>query len=171
MAIRLLLAALLATVALPVSAQGWKPLQEFTWLVGKWSGSAEAQAGRVGGRSTSFSVEAAGNVLYMRSSTIYPAMDGAPEETNQELCFIAYDGDKRRYIATIYFSTGVWGVFDVENTADTTKMTSTQLYNYEAGAKFRMTLSKKPEGELHVSFDVGPAGKEFSPISLSKLKK
>jgi hypothetical protein len=127
-------------LALAQSA-GWKPLQEFVFLNGSWSGTTES-AGRIGGTATGWSTEANGTVLVFRNKTIFPAVEGRPEEATSETGFVAYDGDKRRYTAAVFYSTGVWGLYDVEIGPDgSIKMNSTQLVNYSAGAKSRITIT------------------------------
>jgi hypothetical protein len=149
----------------------WKPFQEFGFLVGSWSGTADA-AGRVGGRIVSFTQEMGDVVLLFRGKTILPAFEGKPEETNQEQGSIAYDGESRKYQATIYFSTGVWGIFDVDVAADgTIRLTASQLVNFEKGARSRITFAKKGDSELSVLLELAPAGKEFVPLSVSKLTR
>ncbi len=147
----------------------WKPFQEFTFLVGAWSGSAESGA-RVGGRVARFTPEFTGNYLVHRGSTILTADDGR-EETIEEVGYFAYDREKRRYVAWYFFSTGISATFDVEIAPEVVRLASRELLNAEAGTKARMLFSGKPGGELVLSMDLAPEGKDFVPFLTSSLRR
>jgi hypothetical protein len=151
------------------AAPAWRPFQELAFLVGSWSGSAES-GGRVGGRVARFTPEFTGNYLVHRGSTILTADDGK-EETIEEVGYFAYDREKRRYVASYFFSTGISATFDVEIAPEGVRLTSRELLNTEVGTKVRMLFSRKPDGELTLSMDLAPAGKELVPFLTSSLRK
>jgi hypothetical protein len=154
-----------ATAASPA----WRPFQEFAFLVGSWSGSAESGA-RVGGRVARFTPEFAGNYLVHRGSTILTADDGK-EETIEEVGYFAYDREKRRYVASYFFSTGISATFDVEIAPEGVRLASREFLNAEAGTKARMLFTRKADGELSLSTDLAPPGRDFVPWLVSALKK
>lgn len=147
----------------------WRPFQEFAFLVGSWSGSAESGA-RVGGRVARFATEFTGNYLVHRGSTILTADDGK-EETIEEVGYFAYDREKRRYVASYFFSTGISATFDVEIAPEAVRLASRELLNAEAGTKARMLFTRKADGELSLSTDLAPPNKDFVPWLVSALKK
>jgi hypothetical protein len=155
--------------AVAAAAPAWQPFQELAFLVGSWSGSAESGA-RVGGRVARFTPEFTGNYLVHRGSTILTADDGK-EETIEEVGYFAYDREKRRYVASYFFSTGISATFDVEIAPEGVRLTSRELLNTEAGTKVRMLFSRKSDGELTLSMDLAPAGKELVPFLTSSLRK
>jgi hypothetical protein len=155
--------------AAAAASPAWRPFQEFAFLVGSWSGSAESGA-RVGGRVARFTPEFTGNYLVHRGSTILTADDGK-EETIEEVGYFAYDREKRRYVASYFFSTGISATFDVEIAPEGVRLASRELLNAEAGTKARMLFSRKPDGELALSMDLAPGGKEFVPFLTSSLRK
>jgi hypothetical protein len=155
--------------AAAAASPAWRPFQEFTFLIGSWSGSAESGA-RVGGRVARFTPEFTGNYLVHRGSTILTADDGK-EETIEEVGYFAYDREKRRYVASYFFSTGISATFDVEIAPEGVRLASRELLNAEAGTKARMLFSRKPDGELSLSMDLAPGGKEFVPFLTSSLRK
>ena len=152
-----------------VATPSWRPFQELAFLVGSWSGSAESGA-RVGGRVARFTPEFAGNYLVHRGSTILTADDGA-EETIEEVGTFTYDREKRRYVATYFFSTGISATFDVEVVPEGVRLTSREVLNAEAGTRMRMLFSRKGDGELALSMELAPGGKDFAPFLTSSLKK
>ena len=158
-------AAAAPTAAVPV----WRPFQELGFLVGSWSGAAESGT-RVGGRVARFTPEFAGNYLIHRGSTILTADDGK-EETIEEVGYFAYDREKRRYVASYFFSTGISATFDVEVAPEGVRLVSRELLNAEAGTKARMLFARKPDGELALSMDLAPPGRDFAPWLVSALKK
>ena len=162
-------AAVAPVPAAETASPAWSPFQEFAFLVGSWSGSAESGA-RVGGRVARFAPEFTGNYLVYRGSTILTADDGK-EETIEEVGYFAYDREKRRYVASYFFSTGISATFDVEIVPEGVRLVSRELLNAEAGTKARMLFSRKLDGELTLSMDLAPAGKEFVPFLTSSLRK
>jgi hypothetical protein len=146
----------------------WKPFQEFGFLLGNWSGIAEAGK-RIGGSVVQVGAEMDANYISFRGMRLFPEQDGRPEETVEETGTFYYDRDKRRYGAHLYFSSGIVGVFDVEAGSGMVKLTSRDIVNYE-GARSRITLSKTPEGILYV-LEFAPPGKEFVPLYSAKLSR
>jgi hypothetical protein len=158
-----------AAAASSSAAPAWRPFQEFAFLLGSWSGGAESGA-RVGGRVARFAPELSGNYFVHRGSTILTGDDGK-EETIEEIGYFTYDRDKRRYLAFYFFSTGVSGTFDVEIAPDGIRLSSRELMNAEAGTKARILVARKPDGELAVSTELAPAGRDFVPFLTSSLRK
>ena len=151
------------------AAPAWRPFQEFAFLVGSWAGGAESGA-RVGGRVARFTPEFSGNYLVHRGSTTLTADDGK-EERIEEVGYFTYDREKRRYVASYFFSTGIMGSFDVEIAPEGVRLVSRELLNAEAGTKARMLFSRKADGELALSMDLAPGGKDFVPFLTSSLRK
>jgi len=155
----------------PASTPAWRPFSEFGALLGSWSGTASS-GGRIGGRIDRFTMELSGSCLVHRGSTLYPAEEGKPEETFEEVTYITYDREKRKYVAAGFFSTGVWGTFDVEFLADGGfRMTSAALVNYEAGARSRLSFSRRADGGLDAAMELAPAGKDFALFLRGSVKK
>lgn len=149
----------------------WKPFQEFNFLLGSWSGTAES-SGRIGGRVARFSMEMGGNYLVHRGNTIFAALKDRPEEAIEEIGYYYYDRDKRKYIAQYFYSTGLIGTYDVEFGADgTLRVLSSNLVNYGAGAKTRLSFKKTSDTEMSVQLDIALAGKDFVPFLSSKVTK
>lgn len=167
----LLVAVILAAGTLSAQAPAWKPFQEFGFLVGSWSGTAEATP-RVGGRSARFTMEMGGSYLVLKGSIIFPAQSGVPEESTEEVAYFVYDRDKRKYQCHYFFSSGISGVYDVELPAEgTVRLVSNQFLNYEAGAKSRLTLSRKADNEISFQMELAPAGQDFKTYISSKLNR
>jgi hypothetical protein len=151
------------------TASAWRPFQELAFLTGSWSGAAESGA-RVGGRVARFTPEFSGNYLVHRGSTILAADDGK-EETIEEVGYFTYDREKRRYVASYFFSTGIMGTFDVEIVPEGVRLVSRELLNAEAGTKARMLYARKADGEISLSTELAPGGKDYVPWLTSSLKK
>jgi len=169
-------AALLA--ARPLAAQetaekatAWKPFQEFGFLTGSWSGTAES-GGKVGGRVTRWTLEMGGNYLVQRGTTVFPAQGGGAEDSSEEVGYVSYDRERRKYVAQIYFSTGVVGFYDVELPSEgVVRLVSTSLLNFDMGGKMRLTLTKKADSELAYQLELAPGGKDFVAYVTSKMTK
>lgn len=165
---------LLATTDLLAQAPAageWKLFQEFSFLIGSWSGSAES-GGRIGGRVVSFGLEVDGATLAYRATTFYPVKDSQPEAKSEEVAHIVYDGAKGKYVALVVFSTKAWGIFDAEIRPDgSIRFTSREMANLEAGVKSRWTLARKPDGALAEDLEVALPGKDFAPYVKATLTK
>jgi len=155
----------------PATAPAWRPFAEFAPLVGSWAGAASAGS-RFGGRIARFTTELNGTAFVERTSTIFPAEPGKPEESFEEVGYVTYDREKRKYVAVYYFSTGVFGTYDVEILPEGgLRMTAAALTNYEAGTRSRRVFTRKADGTLDLSLDLAPAGKDFTPFLSGTLKK
>lgn len=160
-----------AAQATTPAAPAWRPFSEFAHLLGSWSGTSTS-GDRIGGRVVRFTMELAGTVLVGRATTLFPAGDGRAEESAEEVAFIAYDRARRAYVATYFFSTGVFGTFDVEFLpGGAVRMTAPSLGNYEAGSRSRLQLLPRADGGLDTVLEIAPAGKDFVPLTTSSLKK
>jgi len=152
-------------------SEAWKPFQEFGFLSGSWSGTAE-NGPRVGGRVSRWTAEMGGNYLVQRGTTVFPAQAGATEDSTEDVGYIAYDRERRKYVAWYFFSTGVSGTFDVDlPSPGIVRMVSTSLENYDVGAKMRLTITRKSDAELAYQLELAPQGKEFVGLLTSKLAK
>jgi hypothetical protein len=117
-------------------------------------------------------MELSGNYLMERGSTIFPAEEGRPEESLEEVGVWTYDRERRKYLASYFFSTGVSGSFEAENREDgSIRLVAPALLNYEAGARARLTLRRSGDAGLDVSMDLAPPGRDFVAYQTSSLKK
>jgi len=151
-------------------APAWKPFQELAFLTGAWTGGASLGA-RFGGRVARFGPELGGAFFVVHGSTFLAADEGGREETLEEEGWFAYDREKRRYVATWFFSNGVTGSFDVELLPDGIRLLSRELVNYEAGTRARLLFQRRPEGDVTMNVDLAAPGKDFVPWLVSALKK
>lgn len=169
-AVILLLFTAVAPAQAPPAAE-WKLFQEFSFLTGSWTGTAQS-GGRVGGRVVSFGLEVDGAALGYRATTYFPAKDNQPETRTEEIAKIVYDGAKGKYVALVVFSTKAWGIYDAEVRPDgSIRFTARELANLEAGLRSRWTLARKADGTLLEELDVAPSGKDFSPYLSATLAK
>jgi hypothetical protein len=152
------------------AAPAWKPFQELAFLTGSWTGTASLGA-RFGGRVARFGPELSGAFFVVRGSTFLAAEEGAREETLEEEGWFAYDREKRKYVATWFFSNGVVGAFDVELLLDGVRLTSREVVNYESGTRARLLFQRRPEGDVAMNVDLAAPGKDFVPWLVSALKK
>ncbi len=150
-------------------AEAWKPFQEFGFLLGSWSGTSESGK-RLGGSVVQVTKEMDGNYVSYRGMRIFPAQEGRPEETMEEVGYFFYDRDRRHYVAHFYFSTGVVGIYDVEVGASSLKLASRELVNYDAGSRSRIIVAGTGS-EILYTIELAPQGKDFLPFVESKLSK
>ena len=166
----LLLTEAAATAQAP-SAGEWKLFQEFNFLTGSLSGSAES-GGRIGGRVVSLGPEVSGSTLAYRATTFYPVKDNLPEARSEEIAHIVYDSARGKYVALVVFSTKAWGLYDAEVRSDGSILfTSREIGNLDAGTRSRWSLSRRPDGTILEELDLAPPGKDFVPYLKATLTK
>jgi len=51
------------------------------------------------------------------------------------------------------------------------RLVSKELLNAEAGTRVRMLFLRKADGELSLSTELAPGGKDYMPFLMSSLKK
>jgi len=169
-ALVLLLAVLPASAQAPTAGE-WKLFQEFNFVAGSWSGSAES-GGRIGGRVVTVGPEVDGATLRYRATTYYPAKDNLPESRSEEIAHIVYDGAKGKYAALFVFSTKAWGIFDVDFRPDgSIVFVSREMSNLEAGTRSRWTLLKKADGSVGETLEVAPPARDFVTFLSATLTK
>ncbi len=152
-------------------APAWKPFQEFGFVLGSFSGTADS-SGRIGGTVTRWSTEMNGNFLVHRVNTIFPAQEGKPEESLELLGYYYYDREARKYFATYFFSTGLVGTFDVDFPQEgAIRATSSRLANYESGARARLVVTRRADGSHDLALDLAMQGKDFASYFTSRLSK
>src|SRR5262249_20516049 len=116
--------------------------------------------------------EMGGNYLVQRGTTVFPAQTGSPEDSTEEVGYISYDRDRRKYVASYFFSTGVGGSFDVDIPSDgVLRLISTSLLNYDPRAKMSLTITRKSDAELSYQLELAPQGKDFIGLVTSKLTR
>ena len=149
----------------------WKPFQELAFLTGSWVGGATLGS-RFGGRVARFGPELSGAFFVAHASTTLAAEEGGrPEETIEEEGWIAYDRDKRKYVATWFLSNGVSAVLDVELLPDGVRLVSRDVVNYEAGTKMRILAQRQANGEVAWSMELAAPGRDFAPWLVTSLKR
>jgi hypothetical protein len=152
------------------AAPAWKPFQELAFLAGSWTGGASLGP-RFGGRVARFGPELSGAFFVVHGSTFLAAEEGGREETLEEEGWFAYDREKRKYVATWFFSNGAAGAFDVELLPDGVRLLSREVVNYESGTRARLLFQKRPDGDVTMNVDLAAPGRDFVPWLVSALKK
>lgn len=155
-------------------AQTWKPFQELGFLTGSWSGCRGVR-GRIAGVTASWGMEMNGNFLMHTTNVVLPASEGKTEESIRIVGYYSvrprppevrglllllhrHPGHVRRHLAA---------------DGSSVKLLSTQLLNYEAGARARISITKAaaPAADITFQLDLAASGKDFVPFVIAKLAK
>jgi hypothetical protein len=135
----------------------WEPLQ---FLVGDWE--AVAKPAEAKGQFT-FSFDLQSKIMVRRNHAEYPASNGRPGFTHDDLMII-YREDAPSALHAIYFDVEDHVIHYTVQTSPGAKVTfvSEVMVNMP---RYRLSYDRLPDGKLHGKFEIAPPGK---PEAFSK---
>ena len=129
----------------------WGSLQ---FLAGDWE--AVAKPGEAKGRFT-FSFDLQKNILVRRNHAEYPAANGRPASTHEDLMIIYREGVPSVFHA-IYFDVEDHVIHYTVQTGPDAKVTFVSEA-IPGTPRYRLSYDRRPDGKLHGKFEIAPAGK------------
>ena len=150
------LVALLAVVVLLCVASGLNAAEtgenDLDFLVGFWSGSGSGNPG-TGSGSFSFTRELGDRILTRRAHSEYPATEGRPAVTHDDLLIVYSEGSK-----AIYFD-NEGHVIHYEVQVTPNPRTATFLSSDPPPSpRFRLTYTQVAGNGLEILFEISPTG-------------
>ena len=143
------------------------PLGAVTPLLGTWVAEADARAPGVTGRA-SFSRELGDRVVVRKNHASYPARDGKPAYTHDDLMVLFSEDGRLR--AAYFDNEGHVIRYEVQ-APSTSKLVF--LSETRPGApRFRLTYAWPVAGSLELTFEIAPPGAtEFRPYISARLRR
>ncbi len=132
----------------------WKP---YRFLVGEWTGEGGGEPGKGSGRF-SFDWDLQEKVLVRRNRAEYPAAQGRPAFSHEDLMVI-YRADRGGPTKAIYFDSEDH-VINYAVTFSDDRRTLTFLSDaVPAAPRFRLSYTKDQDDSMRIKFEIAPPGK------------
>jgi hypothetical protein len=132
------------------------PWGAWQFLIGEWQGTGDGNPGQGTGGFT-LAPDLGGKVLIRRNHSEYPAANGRPAVSHDDLMIVhspAADGNAR----AIYFDNeGHVISYEAKPSADgkTIALVSVE----PAQPRFRLTYTRRDDGQVGIKFEIAPSGK------------
>jgi hypothetical protein len=132
----------------------WKP---YRFLVGEWTGEGGGEPGKGPGRFT-FAWDLKEKVLVRRNRADYPAAQGRPALSHEDLMVIFQAGPKGPIKAIYFDSEGHVIGYAVTCSEDGEALTFLSDA-VRGGPRFRLTYTKHGDDAMGIKFEIAPSGK------------
>jgi len=141
--------------------------EKWSWLLGPWKGEGSGKPGE-GVGTFAFSIDLGGSVILRHGHTDFPAAQGRPASSHDDLMVIYNDpvtGDPK----AIYFDNEGHTInYAVSWVDKSIVLTSQKTGNIPA---FRITYTPLESGEMETVFDISQDGKTFVTYLEGKSKR
>jgi hypothetical protein len=150
------------------------PLGEIRFLVGRWSGSSEGQAGK-GSVTRVYEPILNGRFVHERNRSEYPAQPANPKgEVHEHWSFLGYDKVRKAVVFRQFHVEGFVVTYRLLPGGGADKrlvFESDEIENLAAGWKARETYERLSEDEFTETFELGAPGKPFEVFGKAHLKR
>lgn len=169
-----LLAALAAGEARSESPKPVDSLKDVRFLVGRWSGSSEGQAGS-GSVTRAYEPILNGRFIHERNRSEYPAQAANPKgEVHEHWSFLSYDKVRQAVVLRQFHVEGFVNTYRLAapNGSDRRLVfESEHIENLPGEWKARETYEQLSEDEFAETFELAPPGKPFEVYGKARLKR
>jgi hypothetical protein len=133
------------------------PWKLYGFLIGEWKGEGGGEPGK-GSGVFSFDWDLQKKVLVRRNRAAYPATQGRPASSHEDLMVI-YQGESDGPTRAIYFDSE-GHVINYAATFSEDKRTLTFLSSAVPGApRFRLSYTNEKADAVHIKFEIAPPGR------------
>ncbi|MBZ5679497.1 MAG: hypothetical protein LAO24_05260 [Acidobacteriia bacterium] len=161
--------ALTASAQQTAASVNWNSLN---FLVGKWVGEGNAETGQAGGGYCSFEPGLQGKVLVRKNHSEYPAANGRPAISHDDLMIIYPDGARQQVRA--FYTDNEGNVIHYTVTASSDGKSAVFLSDADAGARrYRLTYTLAQPDHMTIAFEMASPGKpdEFQKFIEGKIRR
>ena len=149
-------------------------LSDVRFLVGRWNGSSEGQAGR-GSVSRVYEPVLNGRFIHERNRSEYPAQAANPKgEIHEHWSFLSYDKIRQTVVLRQFHVEGFVNTYRLAPRTGADKrlvFESDHIENLPADWKARETYEQIFEGEFTETFELAAPGKPFEVYGKSRLSR
>jgi hypothetical protein len=169
-----LLAALTGGEARSESPKRVDPLNDVRFLIGRWSGISEGQAG-TGSVSRVYEPILNGRFVHERNRSEYPAQAPNPKgEVHEHWSFLSYDKVRQAILLRQFHVEGFVITYRLATPTGTDRrlvFEAEQIDNLPGEWKARETYERLSEDEFTETFDLAAPGKPFEVYGKARLKR
>lgn len=168
-ALLLLWPALALPLQQPAASANWDSLK---FLLGKWVGEGTAETGQAGAGYCSFEAELQGKVLVRKNHSEYPATNGRPAISHDDLMIIYPDSAKQQLRA--FYTDNEGNVIQYTVGASSDGKGAVFLGDAEPGApRYRLTYRLTQPDHVALTFEMAPSGKpdQFQKFIEGKMRR
>jgi hypothetical protein len=161
--------ALTASAQQPAAGGNWDSLK---FLVGKWVGEGTAETGQAGAGSCSFEPGLQSKVLVRKNHSEYPATNGRPAISHDDLMIIY--PDRAKQLLRAFYTDNEGNVIHYTVTASNDGKNAVFLGDTEMGARrYRLTYTLTQPDHMAIAFEMAPPGKpdEFQKFIEGKMRR
>jgi hypothetical protein len=165
---------LIAAQASPPPPKPVDRLSDVRFLVGRWTGSSEGQAGK-GTVTRSYELVLGDRFIHERNTSHYPAQPSNPKgEVHEHWSLLGYDKVRQAIVFRQFHVEGFVITYRLAAPSGADKrlvFESEQIDNLPAGWKARETYERTSDDELTETFELSAPGKPFEVYGKARLKR
>jgi hypothetical protein len=142
------------------------------FLLGKWVGEGTAETGQAGAGFCSFEAGLQGKVLVRKNHSEYPAANGRPAISHDDLMIIYPDNARQQLRA--FYTDNEGNVIDYTVTASSDGRGAMFLGDAEPGApRYRLSYTLTQPDHMTITFEMAPPGKpdQFQKFIEGKIRR
>jgi hypothetical protein len=166
--------AALALAASAADAPGSDPWQPVRFLVGRWTGTVQGEAGN-GAVTSSYEFTLAGTFIEGRNVSTYPAQEkNRKGEVHEHRSFISYDRQRRKLVLRQFQQAGfvyTYVLNAAESTGNLLVFDSESFENLGTGTRARETYEIYSSDEFVETFEVAEPGKRLDLRSRTRFTR
>lgn len=166
------LAAMLFLSAGDKPSGGDDPWKAWGFVIGDWvAESSGGKPGEASGGGFSFTRDLDGKILVRKNRADYPAADGRPAITHEDL-MVVYKDDQQKRISAIYFDNEGHVIHYAAALSEDGQTLTFVSDPTPSIPRFRLTYVKQGEAAVKITFEMAPPGSEkFSPYTTGTARR
>ena len=170
---------LLLLILVPIVSFGQLSKQDSVWLplksfIGSWTGESEGQPGK-GRYERSYQFILNKKFIEVRNKSTYPSSTDNPTgEVHEDIGYISYDRDRKKFVLRQFHIEGFVNQFKLESISPGGKsiiFVSESIENIPTGYRAKESYQLTGENEFREVFELAEPGKEFELYSKAVLKR
>ena len=162
---------LAAAAADAPTSDPWQPVR---FLVGRWTGSVQGEAGN-GTVTRSYEFTLAGTFIEERNVSTYPAQQkNRKGEVHEHRSFISFDRNRQKLVLRQFHQEGFVNTYvlnAIESTGNVLVFDSESFENLDSGSRARETYEIYSSDEFVETFEVAGPGKPLDLYSRTRFTR
>lgn len=141
------------------------------FVIGDWVAEGGGKPGEAAGGGFSFTRELDGEVLVRKNRADYPAANGRPAFSHEDL-MVVYKDDPQKRTSAVYFDNEGHVIHYAATLSDDGQTLTFLSDPTPSTPRFRLIYAKQPDASVRISFEMAPpGGKDFSPYTTGTARR